>query len=186
MATGLFISASFIKANTNIDGNVDDKYIVNTIADAQKMHIRPIIGTALFDSISAQIIAGTTTSLNQGLLNNYIQDALKYWVLYEGVDVFHYKITNKAVMEKSSDNSQPVQTIDIIRIKDSFRDKAQFFSKQCSLYLLANIPLFPLFVNPGVTIDTVFPNVNNYTTGWNIDDKTTVHNIDVDKGQLNY
>jgi len=169
MATGLFIKEQFIKDNTNIDGNVDDKYLTNLIADSQKIHILPILGTALYNEISGQIVAGTTTSLNRTLLDDYIQDALKYWVLYEGMDIFNYKITNKAIMVKSSDNSQPVDQVDIIRLKDSSKDKAGYFSQAVTKYLLSNVNSYPLFNQPGSSIDTVLPNRNNYDTGWNLD-----------------
>lgn len=169
MATALFITEQFLKDNTPIDGNVDDKYLSITIADAQKIHIRKILGTALYNEISSQIIAGTVTSLNQTLLNDYIQDALKYWVLVEGMDVFHYKITNKAVMTKKSDDSIPVDTIDVVRLKDTYKDKAEYFSQQATNYLLANTSSYPLFLNAGNTLDTIIPNMNNYQTGWNLD-----------------
>jgi len=61
--TALFITEQFIKDNTLIDGNVDMKYITITIADAQRMHILPILGTALYNELDAQIVAGTLTVL---------------------------------------------------------------------------------------------------------------------------
>jgi len=185
MATGLFISEQFIKDNTIIDGNVDDKYITNTIADSQKLRILPIIGTGLFNEISSQIVAGNVTALNRTLLDDYIQDALKYWVLYDGLDIFHYKVTNKAVMKKNSDDSQPVETIDIVRLKDSFKDKAEYFSQLITKYLLANLTSYPLFTNPGTGIDTVHPNRDNYDTGWNLGTQKNTYGLEVDRGRLN-
>ena len=125
----LFVTPQFIKENTAIDGNVDDKYVAITIEDCQKMHIRPILGTALYDEIAAQILANTVTSANQALLNNYIQDALKYWILVEGIDLFIYKITNKSISKKNSDNSQPIEDLEVIRLMDRNKDKAEFFSQ---------------------------------------------------------
>ena len=186
MATALFIKEQFIKDNTNIDGNVDDKYLTNTIADAQKIHILPILGTALYNEVSAQIIAGTTTSLNQTLLNDYIQDALKYWVLYEGMDVFHYKVTNKGIETKSSDNSQPIQQVDVIRLKDSVKDRAEFFSQRVTKYLLAQQLVYPLYNAPGSSIDTIIPNKNNYETGWNLDVDRNTYGLPIDYGKRNY
>jgi len=185
MAQALFISEQFIKENTPIDGNVDDKYITTSISDAQKMHIRPITGTALYNEISTQIVNGSVSVLNQTLLNEYLQDALKYWVLYEGLDIFQYKITNKAVVTKKSDDSSPVDTVDIVRLKDSFKDKAEFFSQLATKYLLANVILYPLFTNAGVTLDTIQPNYNNYTTGWNLDDMKSNYNLPVSPKKIN-
>ena len=186
MADGLFISVNYIKENTLIDGNVDEKYIRITIADAQKIHILPILGTGLYNEISSQITAGTLTTLNRTLLRDYIQDALKYWVVYEGVDLFTYKVTNKSISKKDSDNSDPIDESEVIRLMDRNKDKAEYFSERVTKYLLANESDYPLFNNPGSDCDTVIPNRNNYTTGWNLDDVEKNYGLDVDKGRLNY
>lgn len=180
MAVALFITEQFIKDNTLIDGNVDEKYITITIAEAQKLHILPILGTALYNELNTQIIAGTTTSANQTLLEDYIADALKYWVIYEGVDLFNYKVTNKAIMTKTSDNSQPIQQADVIRLMDRNRNKAEFFSERLTRFLLANETTYPLYINAGSTIDTIYPNYGNYTTGWNLDDMPKTYGLPID------
>ena len=186
MAVALFITEQFIKDNTIIDGNVDDKYITTTIADSQKIHILPLLGTALYNEINDQVVAGSVTSLNQTLLNNYIQDALKYWVLVEGMDVFQFKVTNKGIMTKSSDNSQPVAEVDVIRLMDRNRDKAEYFSQRVTNYLIANYVSYPLFVAPGSTYDTVVPKRNSFTGGWALDDVTVPRNVPIDYGRRNY
>jgi hypothetical protein len=184
--TALFVTEQFIKENTLIDGNVDMKYITITIADAQRMHILPILGTALYNELDSQIINGNLTALNTTLLNDYIQDALKYWVIFEGIDLFTYHVTNKNISTKSSDNSQPIQQIDVIRLMDRNRDKAEYFSQRITKYLCTNEALYPLYNNPGSDFDTVFPNKNNYTIGWNLDVNKSTYGLPVDKGRLNY
>ncbi len=186
MATALFITEDYIKENTLIDGNVDTKYITITIADSQRMHILPILGTALYNELSTQILVGTVTSANQTLLVDYIADALKYWVIFEGIDLFNYKVTNKAIMTKNSDNSQPVQQDDVIRLMDRNKDKAEFFSERITKFLCANDSTYPLFINAGNDFDTVHPNRNNYSTGWVLDDTIDNKGLDIDFGRLNY
>lgn len=182
MAVALFITEQFIKDNTLIDGNVDMKYLTTTIADAQRLHILPILGTALYNEISTQIIAGTVSANNQTLLNDYIQDALKYWVIYEGIDLFIYKVTNKSISKKNSDNSNPIDQVDVIRLMDRNKDKAEWFSQRLTDYLLANTTTYPLYLNPGSSYDTIKPKVNNYDTGWNIDDTLDITGMDIDYG----
>ena len=169
MATALFISEQFIKETSAIDENVDMKYIGITIDKCQKKYILDILGTGLYNELQTQILAGTVTSLNRTLLDNYIQDALKYWVLYEGIELFTYKITNKSIVTKTSENSQPIDLSVVTRLMDGYKDDAEFFSEKITKYLCANSSSYPLYLNPGNTIDTVYPNKNNYTTGWVLD-----------------
>lgn len=183
---GLFLSEGYIKENTLIDDNVDAKYIRIVIADAQKIHVLPILGTALYNELSDQIIAGTVTSLNRTLLRDYIWDALKYWVIVEGIDIFTYKITNKSITKKDSDNSQPIDQDDVIRLIDRNRDKAEYYSQRITNYLVANCDSYPLYDNPGTTSDTVYPNRNNYQSGWNLDDVENTYGLPIDYGRLRY
>lgn len=187
MATlGLFVTEQYLKENTLIDGNVDVKYLNNLIIDAQRLHILPILGTALYNQLDTQIVAGTTTALNQTLLDDYIQDALKYWIIYEGIDIFTYHVTNKSVSTKTSDNSQPVQQIDVIRLMDRNKEKAEFFSERVTKYLCANEASYPLYNNAGSSVDTIYPNRNNFTTGWNLDDGDKTYGLDIDYGRERY
>lgn len=186
MADGLFISENYIKENTLIDGNVDAKYIKITIADAQRLHILPILGTGLYNEISGQITAGTLTALNRTLLRDYIQDALKYWVVYEGIDLFTYKVTNKSIVKKDSDNSESISESEGIRLMDRNRDKAEYFSERITKYLIENETDYPLYTNAGDGYDTVHPKKNNYTTGWNLDDVERNYNLPIDYGRKNY
>jgi hypothetical protein len=186
MATALFITEQFIKDNTLIDGNVDMKYITTTIADAQRLHILPILGTGIYNELGTQINAGTLTALNTTLLDDYIQDALKFWVIYEGIDLFSYHITNKNISTKNSDNSQPVQQVDVIRLMDRNKEKAEWFSQRITKYLLANISSYPLYNNAGNSIDTIYPNRSNFTCGWNLDTDVNTYGLPIDKGRENY
>lgn len=161
----LFISPVEIKATTIIDENVDEKLIRTVIEEVQNIHLHPIIGTGIFDELKSQKIAGTLTALNTTLINTYIQPALKYWVLYEGIDVFVYKFMNKSVVKQTSENTQVVDTDELIRMQNKFRDKAEWYSERITKYLQQNQSSYPLYYNPGTGIDTIHPKNTNYTTG---------------------
>jgi hypothetical protein len=100
MSVALFINEQYIKDNSPINGNVDDKYIKSTIVMCQKVYILPILGTALYNEIATEINAGSVSANNTSLLNDYIVDALLYYVLSEGIALFTYKIENKSVVKK--------------------------------------------------------------------------------------
>ena len=161
----LFISPTEIKATTILDENVDEKLIRTVIEEAQNIHIHPIIGTGIFDELKTQKIANTLTALNTTLVNTYLQPALKYWVLYEGIDVFVYKFMNKSVVKKSGENSTVVDLEELRRLQDRFRDKAEWYSERATKYLQQNQSDYPLYYNPGTGIDTIHPKNTNYSTG---------------------
>ena len=161
----LMCSEQYVKDNSAMDGNVDVQLIRTVLADAQELYILPILGTALYNDILNQIQSNTLSANYKTLVESYLQKALKAWTLYEGINIWQYKITNKAIMVKNSDNAQPVQTSDVTRLKEYFQSKAMIYSERCTKYLQANYSTYTLFLLPGTTIDTIWPNRDNYHCG---------------------
>ena len=172
----LFVDEQFVKENSNIDGNVDTKYIVPVIELVQKMYIRPVLGTALYNEIATEINAGSVAADNVTLLEDYIQDAMLYYILAEGLPSFTYKIENKSVATKNSDNATPVDNSIIQSEVARYKDRAEFFRQQLINFLEANADAdtYNAYLNPGSAFDTVRPIQNSYTTGWALDEPTKI------------
>ena len=101
----LFITIDYLRDNTVINGNVDSELLEPFIVAAQNVRIESIIGTGLFNDIITNINAETITGNNKILLDDYIQPCLIQWVVYEALPFINYKLTNKAVSTKQSDDS---------------------------------------------------------------------------------
>lgn len=161
-----FISPAQIKAEAYVDENVDEKYLTDTILFCQELYTKEILGTALYDQIKGQIEGSTLSANNTTLLNSYIKPALKWWVLYEAMEMLNVKITNKAIMKKRSENSDPVSLEEILHLKNKFRNLAERFDEKMRLYLIENSTTFTLYLNPGTGVDTIHPKGLTYGTGW--------------------
>lgn len=179
MATiGLFISPSEIKAKTFLDENIDEKTIVNSIVYCQEEYTKAILGTALYNEIKGQIEAGTLTSDNTTLRDTYLRPALRYWVLYEGMDEFYMKATNKSIMLKKSDNSDPVDLNAILSLKSSYRNRAERHDEKTRLFLIENADTYPLYRNAGNGTDTIHPKGLTYGTDWYLGGSSDCSDID--------
>jgi len=162
----LFISAAQMKSDCPIDENVDEKVIIQAIRYSQEEYTKNVLGTALYDEVKAQILAGTLTALNTTLRDSYIREALKWWVMYEGLEELHFKFTNKSVMTKTSENSNPASLNDILDLKNKYRNRAERMDKKTINYLCENSDSYPLYLNPGNGTDTITPKASTYNTGW--------------------
>lgn len=180
MATiGLMIHPNEIKANNFADENVDDKIIRNSIVLAQNLHILPILGTGLFDQIKDQIEADTLSANNQSLLSDYIQPALEWWAMYELVDPLTYKITNKSIMKKSSENSNPISADEVGNLKNKFKNIAEERTQRLISYLCENSDTYTLYDNPGTGSDIIQPRKFAFETGWNLQGSPNINpNVD--------
>jgi len=162
----LFISEKFVKDNSYIDNNVDDKLITPLIILAQDKHILPVIGTSIWNDIMSQIASGTVSSDYQDLLNNYLQKNTLWWTLAEAVLPLAYKFTNKNVMQKNSDNGQPAAMPDLLKLKDQFTLNAEYYNERTIRHLRANTDIYPLYLQiSGNSLENVRPQGSGYNTG---------------------
>lgn len=167
----LFIEPEEIKATTYVDENVDEKILRNTIKECMDIYLHPLLGTGLYNDLKTQINTDPTLASYpdyKTLLDDYLQSALKYFVLYEGIDVFVFKFTNKTVGKKTSENTVVVSLEEIKRLQDKFLDKAQWYAERAIRYLKENASStkFKLYLEPGTTSDTLHPMNTSYSCGW--------------------
>ena len=64
-----FISVTFLKDNTPINENLDDKLLKSAIKEAQEVYIRDIIGSGIYDELQLQTFNGNVTADNTTLLD---------------------------------------------------------------------------------------------------------------------
>jgi hypothetical protein len=165
----LLISETKLKENSFINENVDDKLIRATIIQVQDMQIHPILGTGLYNEIKSQITSNNVSAANVTLLQDYIQPVIIWWVQADGTIPLTYKIMNKSIVKRNSENSNPAELDELFAIADNFKNKAEFYTKRLVKFLQANTDTYPLYLNPGNDVDTLHPYRQAYQTGMNLD-----------------
>lgn len=162
-----FLSTQYLKDNTVVNNNVDNELLEPFIITAQNKYIESILGTALFNDIKTNIQNVTISGDNKTLLDDYIQPCLKEWIVYESLPFLNYKLTNKAIATKSSENSEPSELNEVQYLRNNVKDTAEYMSQRLINYLKqqSNDGKFPLYQNPGNDIDTIRPNSSTYFNG---------------------
>lgn len=173
MATiGLFLHPNEIKENGFVDENVDDKSIRVAILLAMQKEIFQFLGSGLYNEIKGQVENETLTADNQTLLSDYIQPALEWWAMYYLVKPMVYKITNKSIMRKNSENSNPIGANEVTDLRNDFKNFAEERTQRLISFLCENDTTYPLYLNPGTGSDVVYPRKFAYETGWNLQGST--------------
>jgi hypothetical protein len=111
-----FISTTYLKDNTPLNENVDDKLLKSAIKEAQEIYIRDVIGSGIYNELQVQAFAGTLTQLNTTLLDSYIAPCLKYYTLTEAMLPMTFKLMNKSVASRESDNARAVSVEEMTMI----------------------------------------------------------------------
>lgn len=161
----LFISEQTLKDRSLLQDNVDPKLIKPTIKQAQDIYIEPILGTGLYRQLQTQIAANNVSVLNATLLNNYITDCLCWYVASEMVMSLGYKLTNKNVLRKNSENSETPSLSELFDLMEYYKNKAETYAQRTTNYLTEFITSYPLYNNAGSGVDIIQPNGTSYSTG---------------------
>lgn len=166
----LFISETTLKDRSLLQDNVDPKLIRPTIKQSQDMYIEPILGTGLYRELQEQIANNTLTQLNTTLLDVYLTDCLCWFVASEMVMSLGYKLTNKNVLRKNSENSNEASLSELFDLMNYYKNKAEWYAQRTTNYLCENIVDYPLYNNPGSGSDIIHPNGSSYSTGMYLGD----------------
>ena len=164
MATALFITPTDLKRNSLIDGNVDVDKFIQFIKIAQQIHIQNYLGTALYDRISADVIAGTLTGNYLFLVNEYIKDMLIHFAMVDYLPFAAYQVANGGVFKHISENSESVTKNEVDTLIDKHRNFAQFYTRRFIDYICFNNNLFPEY-NANQNAD-MYPDTDANFVGW--------------------
>ena len=143
-----FVSVEFIKDNSTIEDNVDNKKLVPFIYKVQDLYLQQILGTTFYNHLKDAVVNSTLTSDEENLLRDYIQPMIVEYVVYQSLPFLSNKITNKSISQENSEFSQPSGLDEIKFLRNSVRDMAEFYGKRLAKFLCDNSILFPSYNNP--------------------------------------
>ena len=161
----LFISERFVKSNSEIDSNVSSTLIRPTVWYCQKEYIERSLGTELYNDLIAKVLADTLAGNDLILVNQYLADALLFWVRHEIQVPLLYKFRNKSVGKNTDPNQQPVDHSEHLYLKSYYKNKAEYFTGRMEKYLCANSTLFPLWLDcstEGIDAKKTDPTISIY------------------------
>ena len=164
MATALFITPTDLKRNSLVDGSVDVDKFLQFIKISQQIHIQNYLGTALYDKISAEIIAGTLTDPYLSLVNDYVKDMLIHFAMTDYLPFAAYTVAQGGVYKHLSENSESVTKNEVDTLIDKHRNFAQFYTRRFIDYICFNNNLFPEY-NANQNAD-MFPDTDANFVGW--------------------
>jgi len=165
MATALFISRTDLVKNSIIDGNTDTDRFIQFIKVAQQVEVQNLLGTDLYNKISADIIADNLTGDYLNLVNDYIQPMLIHFAMSEYLPFAAYTVANGGVYKHTSENSQLAEKteIDILIAKE--RDYAEYYANRFIDYMSFNASsLFPEYYTNNN--EDIYPDKDALFNGW--------------------
>jgi len=130
MAEVLFITPEEITATTILGGSVDpDRYVMN-IAFAQIDVIEPLLGTELFDKITADFIADTLSGDYLTLFNEYVKPITKHEALGKYIENGQLLVENGGIFKHVADNRESASESEVKNLASDYKHMAQMYIKR--------------------------------------------------------
>lgn len=150
MAT-LWIGQDYFTKNFIVDVDVEWAKVTPVIKLVQRKYVLPILGTRLYNTLNTHIEAfiDSNTAIPAAyatLVNNYILDLIGHWTMYESSPSFKYRYTNKGIVVKNSDNSQPIAQNELEFQMGIWKQNAEMIGHELINYLLANNSTYPTYM----------------------------------------
>lgn len=142
-----FVTPKWIKENTPIADNVDDKSIVPLIKSTADMWVRAYIGTYFYNDLLTKYNAQTLNADETVLVANYIKYIIGWRVCAEFAIDEAYKLTNKGPQTQSGDYSSNPEFKAITFVHHHYADMSSFYQNNITQYLIDNKNLFPEYIS---------------------------------------
>lgn len=149
----MLISPDEIKAQSDLNYNVDDTMIGASIRVSQNVYLRDVIGTELLEKIQTLVgnaIVGSGETINdetavayKTLLDDYIGDVLTYKVASEICVRISLKIRNGGVLQNYDTNMTAASLPDINYLKDTYDTYYNDALNRMTEFICKNKEAFP-------------------------------------------
>ena len=172
MATALFINRNDVIKNTPLQGAIDADALLPFMVTAQIKYIKNLIGTVLYDYLSAQIIAGTIGNLSiyyQDLIDDHIKPTLIWYACVEYIPFSSIQFkSNGAVKQQSEQGVAPTKT-EIDYLLSKAQDNAEYYALRLQNYLIAYSNQIPQYLQSVGNQTQIYPDqTNQYFSGINL------------------
>lgn len=151
MAEQPVITKTDLTTITVIQRNVEVSLLEPFIDIAQNVHTKGLLGQPLYEALLNDVVynsgSDTYTATDPDLNNllNKLRPSIAYWVGWEAMPFLWARITNKGLVFKSSENSQPVTKEDMYELRKNFSNWAENYDNEVLTFIRDNIALYPLF-----------------------------------------
>ena len=117
------------------DVNFDESLISRFIFMAQTRYIKDILGDDFYQEIVDEVANTTLTADNTALLDDWIKPALAYFTVYLALPQIRNEITEKGVMNNSSQTSDASSNSDYASLRHSVLDDAQTHTNNITTFI---------------------------------------------------
>ena len=150
----LFTNADFIRSVTIVSDNLQDKYILSSIREAQDIEFQQVIGTRLYNKLK-MMVEDESILFDFNVHYRELLDKAQYFIAYQTLANLTvnstYKINNVGLNTISDDNVSTPSLSDTFKLAKYYVDKADHYKMMLQNWLLKNKSYFPELLKSAIS-----------------------------------
>lgn len=165
-----FITLSELKKMTYVSGSIDADKVKPYIDLAQEMHIKPYLGSKLFDKIQNLIL---DDELNlpanadyKHILDEFIKPMTVHYTMVEFMPVSNYTLSNSGVTKNVPTNTELIDSEEAAQLAWRSQNAADVYASRFISYIIHNQSKYPEY-NQNSSGD-VYPHTDTDFIGWEL------------------
>ena len=142
----LLSNEDYVRASANIDNNLQSKYILSALREAQSVGLQQIIGSAMLKKLQNLIASGEILDYGNLAYKNLVDESQLYLAYQTTANlclITNVKISNGGLQQTSDENLTALNINDSFTLQKHYQDKADFFAKRLQQYIINNIKVLP-------------------------------------------
>lgn len=140
------VNENYVRSVTSIDDNVQSKYLLSAIREAQEVNLQEITGTALLNKLKDLVADGTIEASGNTEYKALVEESqlfLSYQAIANLCIITAVKISNGGLQTNRDENLDNIGLSDSFVLKDYYQAKADFFASRLQSFIYRNRASYP-------------------------------------------
>lgn len=137
----LLTNEQYVRGITNIDNNIQSKFLLSAIRESQEINLQEIIGTTMLNKLKQLILTGQIAE-DKNIVYKSLLDECQMFLAYSTIVklclITSVKISNGGLQQTSDENLTVLNIEDTFTLQEHYQQKADYFAKRLQAYILNN------------------------------------------------
>lgn len=124
------ISPTFIRENSNVSTNLQDKFLLSAIREAQNIDFQTVVGTKMLDKLKELVKTGDIQDVKYSVYKELL-DIAKYFLMFAVIQRVivsaNIKIDNIGANITTDNNVETLDIDNMFKIKNYYRSQTDFY-----------------------------------------------------------
>lgn len=159
------IDADFVRNNSNVSNNIQDKFLLAAIRETQDMDFQTLTGQKLYEKLKNLVYqhAVEKSEWSENDIYKQILEIAKYYLVYNvlarTVVISSIKLDNIGANMNNDEHVQNLSMNEVFKMEAYYKNKADFYGKRLQDFLHENFNKIPEL--KGNSEFEIQPNLNN-------------------------